>query len=116
MKTSGLAYLSLFVADIAKSRDFYGGLLGLPIVNDEDWGVTVQAGTVQLMLHPAESDAAPQNVEMVFDVEDLAAAFTEARAAGVNVLDEPQEREWGDQDGALGDPDGNRIYLRQKSA
>lgn len=116
MKTNGLAYLSLFVADVAKSTTFYGDLLGLPIVNDEDWGVTVQAGAVQLMLHPRDDATAPQNVELVFDVADVEVAFEEARAAGVEVLEEPKEREWGDKDGAIADPDGNRIYLRQTSA
>jgi lactoylglutathione lyase len=113
VKTRGLAYLSLFVADVAKSKSFYGDLLGLTLVNDEEWGVTVQAGAVQLMLHPREDGAPPQHVEMVFDVDDVDGAFSEVRAAGAGVLEEPATREWGDRDGAVADPDGNRIYLRE---
>ena len=114
MQTSGLAYISLFVADLGRSKEFYSGLLGLPLVNDEEWGATVQAGPVQLMLHPRE-DRTQQDVELVFDVTELDSAFEELRAAGVQVLEQPQAREWGDKDGAVADPDGNRVYLRESA-
>ena len=112
MQTSGLAYISLFVADLARSKEFYSGLLGLPLVNDAEWGATVQAGPVQLMLHPREGRT-QQDVELVFDVTNLEAAFEELREAGVDVVEQPQAREWGDKDGAVTDPDGNRVYLRE---
>lgn len=112
MQTSGLAYISLFVADMARSKEFYGQRLGLPLLTDEEWGATFQAGPVQLMLHPRESRT-QQDVELVFDVIELDAAFDELRTAGVEVLEEPEAREWGDKDGAVADPDGNRIYLRE---
>lgn len=86
VKTSGLAYLSLFVADLAKSKAFYGELLGLPLVNDEEWGVTVQAGAVQVMLHPAEEGAAPQNVELQTAGSHLLGAFNRGRPAPFSLV------------------------------
>ena len=115
VNTTGLAYLSLFVADLSASKDFYSRILSLPLVDDEEWGVTVQAGAVQLMLHPREGRA-QEDVELVFNVDDVDAAFDELRAAGASILEEPQVRAWGDKDGAVADPDGNRIYLRQIDA
>lgn len=112
VKTTGLAYLSLFVGDLDASKHFYSDILGLPIVVDEEWGAMVQAGAVQLILHPRE-DRTQEDVELVFNVEDLDAAFAELRRAGVAVLEDPQLRDWGDKDGAVADPDGNRIYLRE---
>lgn len=54
MRARRLAYLSIYASDLDNSRRFYGDLLGLPILRREDWGVVVQAGEVQLFLHPAD--------------------------------------------------------------
>jgi len=113
MRTSGLAYLSLFVKDLPASKRFYVDLLGLKLLEDEAWGAALQAGSVQIMLHPREN-ADEQHVELVFDVLDLDEAMSEARASGLEILEEPEKREWGDRDGAVADPDGNRIYLRER--
>jgi catechol 2,3-dioxygenase-like lactoylglutathione lyase family enzyme len=109
----GLAYLSLYVNDLRGSRGFYGDLLGLSIVSDGDWGVVLDAGGVQLFLHPRESRDEPgQRVEMTFDVDDADTAIAELKARGVRVLEEASDRDWGDRDGAVEDPDGNVVYLR----
>lgn len=114
MQTTGLAYISLFVEDVDRSKEFYVGALGLPLLTDDEWGATLQAGPVQLMIHPREGRT-QRDVELVFDVVKLDEAFEELRAAGIEVLEEPQAREWGDKDGAVADPDGNRVYLRESA-
>jgi catechol 2,3-dioxygenase-like lactoylglutathione lyase family enzyme len=106
--------LSLYVRDLNASRQFYGDYLGLPVVQDEEWGVVLASGDVSLFLHPRETDAA-QHVELTFDVVDADAMVSELRARGVRVLDEVANREWGDRDGAVADPDGNAVYLRSRS-
>jgi catechol 2,3-dioxygenase-like lactoylglutathione lyase family enzyme len=109
----GMAYLSLYVNDVRGSRGFYGDLLGLPIVSDGDWGIVLDAGGVQLFLHPRESGSeTEQRVEMTFDVDDADTAIAELKARGVRVLEEASDRDWGDRDGAVEDPDGNVVYLR----
>lgn len=107
-----LAYLSIYVRDIRESRAFYADLLGLAVVSDEDWGVVVDAGVVQLFLHPGDSDRPPQRLEMTFDVADVDASIADLRAAAVPVVEEATDRDWGERDGAVADPDGNVVYLR----
>ena len=107
-----LAYLSLYVNDVRESRTFYADLVGLPIVSDEDWGVVLDAGGVQLFLHPGRDPQAPQHLEMTFSVGDVDAAIGDLAAVGVRVVEQPTDRDWGDRDGAVEDPDGNVVYLR----
>lgn len=110
-----LAYLSLYVRDLNASRRFYGDYLGLPVVQDEDWGVILAPGDVSLFLHPGEMTDA-QHVELTFDVDDAEAMVAALRERGIPVLDEVANREWGDRDGAVADPDGNTVYLRSRPA
>jgi lactoylglutathione lyase len=113
LAVDGLAYLSLYVDDLAASRRFYVHLLGLPIVDEGDWGLVLRAGTVDLFLD-VRRDILPQHVELTFDVRQVDAAIAALRRAGVTVLEEPTDREWGDRDGAVVDPDGNLVYLRAR--
>jgi lactoylglutathione lyase len=107
----GLRSVSLFASDVQASRRFYRDLLGLPVLTDEEWGVVLQTGTVQLFLHP-RGDQDQRGVELVFDVDDVDEVVTDLRSHGVTVVDEPGDREWGDRDASVADPDGNSVYLR----
>jgi catechol 2,3-dioxygenase-like lactoylglutathione lyase family enzyme len=111
-----LAYLTLYVDDLAASRRFYAELLGLPVSNERDWGLVLRAGDVELFLHPRGDSPSRQHLEMTFDVADVDAAIERLRRLGVPVPEEPADREWGDRDAAVTDPDSNTIYLRTRSS
>lgn len=49
---------------------------------------------------------------MTFNVANVDTAIAELAAAGVRVVEQPTDRDWGDRDGAVEDPDGNVVYLR----
>jgi catechol 2,3-dioxygenase-like lactoylglutathione lyase family enzyme len=110
----GVAYVSLYVDDVAVTRRFYADVLGLAVVEQGDWGLVLRAGSIDLFVHP-RGDHARQHVEITFDVDDADAAIHALGRAGVRVVDEPADREWGDRDGAVEDPDGNTVYLRTGS-
>lgn len=95
LRVERLAYLTLSVDDLAASRRFYAELLGLPISNEGDWGLVLEAGGVELFLHPRGDSPWSQQLEMTFDVADVDAAIERLRRLGVPVVEEPANREWG---------------------
>ena len=54
---------------------------------------------------------------IVFDTDDLDAAFEKARATGLGeVLQEPMDQGWGVRDCAFRDPAGNMVRVGEKAA
>ena len=106
--------LTIQVNDLSLSKAFYADLLGLPLTADEKWGVVLEVGDVRLFLHAADATlGARQHLEMTFDVDDANSAIGALKAKGIPVLEDP-DRDWGDRDGSVQDPDGNVVCLRSK--
>lgn len=51
-----------------------------------------------------------------FSTDDLAGLFAKLQQAGVEVVEEPQDREWGARDCAVRDPSGNLVRIDQAPA
>jgi catechol 2,3-dioxygenase-like lactoylglutathione lyase family enzyme len=56
LKTVGINHISYRVADYAKSRDFYSGLLGLKIMDDHGTKCRAVVGNLSLVIQPGEDD------------------------------------------------------------
>ena len=110
----------LFVEDLPRSKDFYGRLLGLLLVEEEEDFASYRLGATLLQLHPA-GEPRPgvllgrkgpgAAVQITFTVEDVGRAIDHVRGKGVEVFDEPKDRPWGTRDAGVLDPDGNEIYF-----
>jgi catechol 2,3-dioxygenase-like lactoylglutathione lyase family enzyme len=98
---------------VADSRRFFAELLGLPLVTDEEWGCVLDAGGIQPFLHPSNGDQR-QHLELTFYVDDADAIVTDLTTRGVRLSEPVTDRDWGDRDGAVLDPDDNVVYLRSK--
>ena len=121
----------LFVDDVERSVAFYAAVLGLqPAVGYDPQGyVPVSAGRVRIGLQrhtalPADHHFRPGHftgprgvgVEIVIEVDDVAAAFARARDAAVphgGQIEPLAARPWGQTDFRLIDPDG--YYIRVTS-
>jgi len=122
----------LFVDDVERSLAFYATALGLqPSPGDDPQGyVPVSAGPVRIGLQrrsalPAEHHFRPAHfsgprgvgVEIVIEVENVHAAFDQARDAAVahgGQVEPLAAQPWGQTDFRLIDPDG--YYIRVTSA
>ena len=106
--------VELFVSDVSRSVGFYRSVLGFEVDRHEEDYASVRLGSAVLGLAPVTarpgSGAPGTGVEIVLEVDDLAAAAARVTAAGHPMADPPQRRPWGLTDFRLYDPDGH--YLR----
>lgn len=113
----------LFPANLDASIAFYVGVLRFRLVRDErsapDPYAALERGGVHLGLaaRPAIADPGPRRpptgVELVIEVDDLAAEHDHVRVAGWPVDEALTDRPWGLRDFRLLDPDG--YYWRVTS-
>jgi lactoylglutathione lyase len=117
--------MELFVSDLLRSVDFYRSVLGFEVERQQTDYASVRDGSVVLGLVPVtnlpESDGPGftqaqlagdrgAGVEVVLEVDDLAATAARVTAAGYPMSEPQQRRPWGLTDFRLFDPDG--YYLR----
>ena len=116
--------LELFVSDMDTSVEFYRRVLGFELMRREENYASVRSGAVTFGLGPisklpledgyfTQSRLAADRgagVEIVLEVDDVAAYHERALSSGHPVLHELQARPWGLTDFRITDPDG--YYLR----
>jgi predicted enzyme related to lactoylglutathione lyase len=105
----------LYVRDLDRSLAFYRDLLGIPIEpnsHNPEWAEARFVDGVRFALHPWHEgvpEISSGSVMIDFEVENLDAALTRLREAGVKV-GEPLREFWGSVC-SFTDPDGYRIDL-----
>jgi len=85
-----IGQIAIRIADLPRATAFYRDVLGLPFLFDAPRLAFFQAGSVRLMLSPAETPEFdhPGSV-LYFTVADIAGAHETLRARGVRFRDEP---------------------------
>ncbi len=121
-----LQYSPITAADVEESVAFYRDALGLTVQNDVSnaghrWVTLGGDGTASIVVSDPFEDADTQlaliakgaTQPIVFQTDDLDAAFERAVAAGAEVVQEPKAQFWGPKDCALRDPSGHMVRISQ---
>lgn len=117
-----LSAVRIFVRDIAAARHFYGQQLGLPLkVDGSAHGYCVfTSRDVDLVIEQVTSDAPDEDKALVgrftglsFNVQDVAAAYRDLQARGVEFTGSPEKQFWGGILATFEDPSGNGLQLVQ---
>lgn len=101
--------------DPERSRDFYGGALGLAVARE--FGTGPERGTVyflgggQLEVSGRSPEPVSPGLRLWLQVEDAAAAHRELLERGVEVLRPPLREPWGLVEMWITDPDGVEICV-----
>ena len=79
------AFSSFSVDDLERAKQFYGGTLGLDVV-ERDEGLELHiAGSTPVFVYPSSSYTAPKHTVLNFPVSDIEAAVDELVARGVTI-------------------------------
>jgi predicted enzyme related to lactoylglutathione lyase len=116
-----IAYVNVFVTDLARSLAFYEQVLGMTVLfRHEQFGyASIAAGPIHMGL--AQIDPKDEHVHAMvgrhtgvgFATRDLVAAHARLAARGVAFPMKPEKQPWGGFMALLADPDGNVFYLDQ---
>ena len=117
--------ITLFVADLERTRAFYRTVFGLPVVYEDDNCAVIRLGSV--MINLLDQSRAPMLVEpraiagpgagpsalLTIKVADVDSVCQQLKAHGVALLNGPVARPWKRRTAAFEDPAGNVWEIAQ---
>lgn len=115
----GVAAITLFVEDLAATKQFYLEVFGRPVMFEDDASAAFGFGTTVINL--LSTTAAPELIEpapvappeagarmqLSVEVDDVDATCAELAARGVELLNGPMDRPWGIRTASFRDPAGH---------
>jgi len=122
---SGLGAISLFVADIGRAKQWYAAVFAqAPIFEDDVSAVFKLDGTLVNLLHDgaAHEVIAPAKVgdreagprfQLTVWVDDADGVADVLRQRGVDFINGPIDRAWGQRTACFADPDGHIWEIAQ---
>jgi catechol 2,3-dioxygenase-like lactoylglutathione lyase family enzyme len=125
---SGISAITLFVEDLAVTKQFYADVFGLPVHYEDDVSAVFNFGNtlVNLLLATEANEliepavVAPRDVgsrmQFTIDVDDVDAMCAELVARGVTLLNGPMDRPWGIRTAAFSDPAGHIWEIAKEIA
>jgi catechol 2,3-dioxygenase-like lactoylglutathione lyase family enzyme len=115
----GIAAVTLFMDDLEASKSFYETVFGLPVVFEDENSAVFRFGETLLNLlrsTEAPSLVAPASVapaaagvrfQFTLEVADVDAMCDELKSRGVELLNGPMDRPWGNRTASFRDPGGH---------
>lgn len=126
-----LAGVPVYVSDQERALKFYRDQLGYQVIDDQKFGparwlsvARAKGDPVLILYDPSQWEGMNKQTELkdrigtwtgiIFEVDDIHAAYEHLRAAGVRFEAEPKQQPWGGFETWFFDPDGNRFHLGQR--
>jgi len=113
-KLTQISVVMLGVKDVKRTLEFYRDKLGLKVQHEIPGFAFLDAGGVTLCLSEPAAKVRGQVAgagEIVFSVEDVAAAFQALRGKGVEFTHEPRSITPTTRVANFDDPDGNHLSI-----
>ena len=114
MAIKGIFYVFAEVSDLARSKSFYGEMLGWKLNTDEKDVAGFAFGNAYLVIHATGKKAAPSGVSLYVEVQvdDVNAEHARLKKLGVEVSD-LHDQHWGERNFYFKDPDGHTWFYGQ---
>lgn len=117
---TGTDFVNLYTRDLAKAEEFYGEVLGLPVLKryGQMPGIEYETGNLTIAILQSEDFGIPFSASgqhLALRVEDAAAARAELEAKGVEFAADTMDSGVCHM-AFFEDPDGNKLMLHQRYA
>jgi len=121
----GIAAITVFVEDMAAAKRFYSDVFQLPLHFEDDNSAVFKFGDTLINLletREAPELVAPATVatpdagvrfQFTLGVDDVDATIDELKSRGVEVLNGPMDRPWGNRTASFRDPGGHIWEIAQ---
>jgi len=102
---------------LIESKEFYMQHFGFQLVYESDWyielvGTEIPAGiSFTLPQREAGEYFTGKGIILSFDVADVDAEYARLKAEGVPILQEMQNKPWGERSFVVDDPNGVHLYI-----
>ena len=108
-------HVALHVADVPAAAAFYVDVLGLEVVMDMGWIVTLaQPGSPKLQISLMSEDATAPVVPVAsIEVDDVDASYRLAEERGAQIVHPLTDEPWGVRRFFVRDPDGHVVNVLQ---
>lgn len=125
MNLSTIGAITLFVADVERSKNWYANVFDRPLVFEDAHSAVLDFdGTLINLLHidqaadligPARAGNPGTGTHSQFTmwVDDVDAVHTELTRRGVSFTNGPLDRVWGQRTASFADPDGHHWEVAQ---
>jgi len=122
---SEVEVITLFVDDIALTRDFYATAFARPVIYEDDVSFVLQFENLMVnflqisaaddLVEPKTASTATTSAQILLTirVENADAACATLRDCGVELLNGPIDRPWGRRTAAFADPSGHVWEIAQ---
>jgi catechol 2,3-dioxygenase-like lactoylglutathione lyase family enzyme len=115
------AFPIFHTADLARAVAFYTERLGFEVryrfdEAEEGSFVALRLGEFSLGLTEVSELEPAGRVTLWFYSDDVNGEIAALRKAGVEVVREPVDTEWGERMASIRDPDGNEIFIGQRKS
>jgi lactoylglutathione lyase len=108
------AFPIFHTADLERAVAFYRDRLGFEERYRFENYATIGLGELSLGLTEVAELERPGRASLWLYCDDVDAEIEALREAGVEIVREPEDMEWGERMAAVRDQDGNEIYLGQR--
>jgi lactoylglutathione lyase len=117
--------ITLFVEDAARSKEWYAKVFERPLAFEDDVSAAFQFGNMIVnllavgeahgLIEPAAVGASGAGARFQFTiwVADVDAACVELRTKGIDLINGPIDRVWGQRTACFADPDGHIWEIAQ---
>lgn len=114
----GISTVTLFVEDLATTKQYYQAVFGLPVIFEDNDSTVFKFGNTLInllkiaaageLIEPAKVVSREAGFRFVFtiDVDDVDATCAMLTARGVKLLNGPMDRPWGVRTASFIDPEG----------